>query len=75
MGITRPAAAHFQTSRPGAVAWTLYGLVASQLGDVHDEFITQEGGTRVEVGTFIYECAPIKPTEMPYVLRRTDLLL
>ena len=40
-----------------AVSWTLYGLIASQLGDVHDDFITQEDGTRTPVADYIYQCA------------------
>jgi hypothetical protein len=39
------------------VSWTLYGLIASQLGDVHDDFITQEDGTRTPVADYIYQCA------------------
>ena len=40
-----------------AVSWTLYGLIASQLGDVHDDFITQEDGTRTPVADYIYQYA------------------
>ena len=39
------------------MSWTLYGLIASQLGDVHDDFITQEDGTRTPVADYIYQCA------------------
>ena len=42
-----------------AVSWTLYGLIASQLGDVHDDFITQEDGTRTPVADYIYQCASV----------------
>jgi hypothetical protein len=37
----------------------LYGLIASQLGDVHDDFITQEDGTRTPVADYIYQCASV----------------
>lgn len=29
------------------LTWTTYGLIASQLGDVHDQFIALEDGTQV----------------------------
>lgn len=48
---------------PIAVSWTLYGLIASQLGDVHDNFITQEDGTRIPVADYIYQCALIFPSK------------
>lgn len=38
------------------MAWTLFGLVGSQLGDVHDQFITQEDGSQIAVSDYIYQC-------------------
>ena len=35
------------------VAWTLYGLITSQLGDVQDSFYTPGGGPPVPVEQFI----------------------
>lgn len=34
------------------MAWTLYGLISSQLGDVSEEF-TQEDGSRIAVSAYI----------------------
>lgn len=36
------------------MAWTLYGLISSQLGDVSEEF-TQEDGTQIKVSQYIKE--------------------
>jgi hypothetical protein len=38
-----------------AVAWSLYGLIGSQLGDIDNEFILNQNNQRVSVADFIHQ--------------------
>lgn len=47
------------------MAWTLYGLIVSQFGDLHDVFLEENDGTQTNVSQFVEDVFGFKHSFLP----------